>query len=181
MTRLDDPMESVEARIAKAQSLAKAPLTEATLDALLSGLTVRSETLRDAIAAALHSLQATEMLIDRALDVKRPAAERVSALDGLRLLQPDDASRLAPLLKERVVEVREAAAHAFCVFGAASIEAQLIQALADPVADVRYLVVLAVGSLKSEEARHAIAKAWAEEKAPLVRDALQQVQRRSLA
>lgn len=174
---LSDVNVPLETRVAQAKELAKEKSTKA-LDGLLTGLDTRDEKLRAAVMAGLQAHKADAALVARAADVKRPAAQRVAALGGLRMLKPNDqGAAIAALLDDKEVGVREAAAHALCVFGTAAAEAKLISALkSEKVPGVRYFIAVALGDLTSPAAKNAVKTAAAAEQDFVVKDALQQSQ-----
>jgi HEAT repeat protein len=175
LVNLSDPAVPLATRIARAKALGtdKGPTA---LDVLLTGLDSRSEELRDAVRASLLAQKGDLVLLARAADPKKKSPERVAALAGLRLLRPAKVgARLGALLVDKDESVREAAAHALCVVGAAEAETALVTALtAEPSAKVRYFVAVALGSLKTTAAKQAIAARAKVEADFTVQDALTQ-------
>jgi len=172
---LNDPALALDVRVAKAKALATDKDPKA-IDTLLSGLDTRSEDLRATVLASLQAQKADAVLLGRAADVKKKAAERVAALTGLRLMKPEKAgAKVALLLVDKDESVREAAAWALCVFGTAEAERPLADALAkEPSPKVRYFLAVALGDLKTPTAQSAIAARAKVEKDFAVKDALDQ-------
>jgi HEAT repeat protein len=173
---LNDAGVGLEFRVTEAKRLGGGLLNRKTVGALLEGLEVKSEVLRDAIRASLEKLKAAPELVAMALDAKLPTAERVAALGGLRSLKPTVlAGELAPLLTDKDAKVRAAVAQLYCVFGAASAEAPLVAALGDGEPTVRYFAVLACAALPG--AKGAVKALAAKEQDAVVKDALAQALR----
>ncbi len=172
---LTDATVAIETRVQHAKALGTDPSPTA-IDELLTGLDSRSEPLREAIIASLKAKKGDVVLLERALDKKRPVPARVAALAGLRVLKPaDSAARIAALLDDADEGVREAAAHTLVVVGPALAEAKLVSALrAETSAKVRYFVVVALGCLKTATAKAAIAARAKIETDFAVKDALDQ-------
>lgn len=172
---LTDVSIAIEVRVERAKALATDPSPTA-IDELLTGLDSRSEPLREAIIASLKAKKGDVVLLERALDKKRPAASRVASLAGLRVLKPTDAAaKLAPLLDDTDESVREAAAHTLVVVGPAAAEAKLVSALkTEKSAKVRYFIVVALGALKTPTAKSAITARAKTETDFAVKDALDQ-------
>ncbi len=176
---LSDVNVPMETRLAQAKELSKEKSTRA-VDALLTGLDTRDEKLRAAVIAGLKAQKAEPTLVARAADTKRAAAQRVAALGGLRMLKPDEQGvAVAALLDDKEAAVREAAAHALCVFGTAAAEAKLISAMkSEKVAGIRYFIAVALGDLTSPAAKSAVTTALASEQDFAAKDALQQSQQK---
>lgn len=172
---LTDVSVAIEQRVCRAQALATDPSPTA-VDELLTGLDSRSEPLREAVIASLKAKKGDVVLIERALDKKRPAASRVASLAGLRVLKPADvAPKLVPLLDDVDESVRESVAHTFVVLGPAAAEAKLVLSLkTEKSAKVRYFVVVALGALKTPAAKSAVATRAKTETDFAVKDAIDQ-------
>lgn len=174
---LNDTSVAIEVRVKRAKALGsdKSP---AAIDTLLGGLDSRSEELRAAIIASLHSLKADQVLLQRAADPKRAVPSRVAALAGVRVLKPGEpGAGLAALLIDKDEAIREAAAHTLCVVGTAAAEAALIAALkTDASPKVRYFVAVALGELKTPAAKAAVAARRKTETDVVVQDALDQAE-----
>lgn len=174
--KLNDSQVGLEFRVAEAKRLGGGLLNRKTVVALLEGLEVKSEVLRDAVRAALEKLKAAPELVKMALESGAPVPERLAALGGLRTMKPVDvAGSLVPLLSDREAKVRASVAQLYCVFGAAEAEAALVKALNDADASVRYFAVLACGALPGAKA--AVSSLAASEKDAVVKDALAQAMR----
>jgi HEAT repeat protein len=175
--KLTDPAVAIEERVKHAKALGKDKSPKA-IDALLEGLDIRHDALHAAIVESLKQQKGDVVLVQRASDIKRAPAERVAALAGLRVLKPATAGPpVAALLTDKDESVREAAAHALCVFGTAAAEAKLVEALGkESSAKVRYFVVVALGELKTPAAKNAVAARAKVEKDFAVVDALAQAQ-----
>lgn len=181
LTALTDPAVPIETRVKLARDLGASKDPKA-VDVLLAGLDIRHDELHAAIVASLKQQKGDVLLVTRAADAKRPGAERVAALAGVRVLKPADAApKIAALLDPAVVKeeaVRAAAAHTLCVFGAAAAEAQLVKALGDGAKDVRYYAATALGGLKTASAKQAVNARAKTETDFVVQDALAEAQRR---
>jgi HEAT repeat protein len=176
--QLNDGKVGLEFRVAEAKRLGSGKPDGATIATLLAGLDVKSEVLRDAILASLQKLHAGPALVKQATERSGSVEQRLAALRGLRTLKPVEAAvELAQALSDPDAKVRAAAGQLFCVFGAEQAQPQLIAALADPVSDVRYFAVVALGGIKSPKAAEALAGLAKTEKDPVVQDALAQAQR----
>lgn len=176
--RLDDPKVPVAQKIQAAKELGNKG-DRAGIDALLRALDGPGEELPRVAADSLRQLRAVPVLIERAIDEKRPLNERRLAVKGLRVLKdPEGFKTLAALLSSPHEGLRADAAWALAVAGAAEAEAELIKAVSDPSKDVRYFAAVALGEVKSRAARDAIAARKKEEKDPVVIDALIQAGQR---
>ncbi len=180
--RLNDPDVDVDVRVKEAKALG-ASKSPAAIDVLLEGLDIRHDALHAAIVASLKQQKADVVLVQRVVDEKRPAAERVAAFAGLRVLKPKDApAKIAPLLlvagggKDEAVRIE--AAHTLATYGAAAGEAQLITALSDVSSKVRYFAAVALGELKTKAAKDAVVARAKVETDMVVQDGLDQAQQR---
>ncbi len=173
--KLNDTGVALDVRVKQAKQLGRDNNPKA-IDLLLQGLDSRDEVLRAAIIASLKAQNGDLVLLLRAADAKRPSAERVAALGGIRALKPPKAGlKLAALLDDKDAGVREAAAHALCVVGTAEAEARLVQGLnTEASSQVRYFIAVALGELKTPAAKQAVAAQLKSETDFVVKDALEQ-------
>lgn len=174
---LNDSAVAIDVRVKQAKALATDKNPKA-VDILLTGLDSRSEPLRAAIIASLKAQKGDVVLLQRAADTKRPAADRAAALAGIRVIKPADGGpKLGLLLVDKEEQVREAAAHALCVVGTAAAEANLVAALkAESSAKVRYFLATALGELKTPAAKQAVTTQLKTEADFATKDALEQSQ-----
>jgi HEAT repeat protein len=165
--------------LADLKALGKSKDVVGAVDKLGASLDSMDEKVREATLSALRELLATRDFPKLLDDDFTPIKTRRNVLKALRYLKDARYTpRVVKALADSEVSIRSEAALTLSVFGAEAAERELITALSDREKDVRYYAADALGGLRSEPAKKAVADRLAVETDKTVLFSLQQAQRK---